>query len=120
MGWNSCAGAQKETGNWRVEIAGRSRSPCRNRARRESVYYAAVSGRRVKPRTERLALRSSGQPGEIGIAARSVLAARLSPDDNDFKHLHAAQLLVGQPVTATNASTSKRVPVRPFSVAGVN
>jgi hypothetical protein len=77
MGWNSCAGAQKETGNWRVGIAGRSRSPCRDRARRESAYYAAVSGRRVKPRIERLAARSFAHPLVVGPAKRRNINGRI-------------------------------------------
>lgn len=55
-------GARRETGNWWVEVAGRLRYPCRNRVRRDFAYYVAVSGRRVKPRAERLDTRSCGHP----------------------------------------------------------
>src|SRR5262249_42411571 len=57
-----CAGAPHETGNWRVEVAGRLRNRCRVRGRREAAYYAAVWGKRVKPRAEMLAARSFGHP----------------------------------------------------------
>jgi hypothetical protein len=55
-----CAGAPRESGNWRVEIAGRLRNPCRDRVRRERAYYAGLSGRRVKPQIERFAPRRAG------------------------------------------------------------
>jgi hypothetical protein len=37
MSSNYCEGASRETGNWRVEDAGRLRNPCRNRVPRERV-----------------------------------------------------------------------------------
>jgi NAD(P)-dependent dehydrogenase (short-subunit alcohol dehydrogenase family) len=50
---DSWDGAQRETGSWWVEVAGRLRNPCRNRARRDSAYYAALrqSGRGSCPGT---------------------------------------------------------------------
>jgi len=59
---DSCDGVKRETGSWQVEFAGRLRNHWRVRVRRESAYYAGVSGRRVKPRAERLAPRSFGHP----------------------------------------------------------
>jgi len=50
MGSDSCAGASRETGNWRVECAGRSRNRHQEHVCRERAYYAASSERRVKPR----------------------------------------------------------------------
>jgi hypothetical protein len=56
----SCDGAKRETGNWSVEAAGRSRNHCRVRVRRELTYYANVSSVRVKPQAEILPPRSFG------------------------------------------------------------
>ena len=49
---DSCAVAPRESGNWRVESAGRLRNHCRVGDRRDAAYDAAVSRRRVKPRAE--------------------------------------------------------------------
>jgi hypothetical protein len=78
MRLDSCTGAWRETGNWRVEVAGRLRNPCRNRVVRDAAYYAAVSSRRVKPRTERLALRSCGH--SVKATARRAAALWSSHD----------------------------------------
>jgi hypothetical protein len=50
---------KRETGNGRVEVAGRFQNPYR--VRRASAFYAGVSGRRVKPRGERLAPKAFSQ-----------------------------------------------------------
>lgn len=60
--WDSCTGASRETGNWRVKVAVRSRNHCRVRVRTDSAYDTAVSGSRVKARIKMLAPRSFGHP----------------------------------------------------------